>query len=60
MANGARFKMRANAFVLSCALASLVVAALVGVLSLMVLVVGIIISLSVIIIRTDGAGTCGA
>jgi len=50
MANESTGNMRANAFVVMCALASLVVAALVGVLSLM-MQVGIIISLIVMIIR---------
>lgn len=51
-------KMRANGFLFACALASLTVAALVGVLSLTVLVC-IVISLAVIIIRA-GAGTARA
>lgn len=51
-------KMRANGFVFACALASLTVVALVGVLSLTVLVC-IVISLAVIIIRA-GAGTARA
>lgn len=55
MANESTGNMRANAFVIMCALASLVVAALVGVLSLM-MQVGIIISLIVMIIRWGRAG----
>ena len=51
-------KLRADGFVFACALASLTVAALVGALSLAVLV-GIIISVVVIIIR-DRLGTAGA
>lgn len=50
MANGYTGNRRTEAFVIVCALATLVVAALVGVLSLM-MQVGIIISLAVMIIR---------
>lgn len=56
MANESTSNMRANAFVVMCALASVVVAALVGVLSLM-MHVGIIISLIVMIIRWGRART---
>ena len=50
MANGYTGNRHTEAFVIVCALATLVVAALVGVLSLM-MQVGIIISLAVMIIR---------
>jgi hypothetical protein len=56
MANESTGNMRANVFVVMCALASVVVAALVGVLSLM-MHVGIIISLIVMIIRWGRART---
>lgn len=48
--------MRAHALAVTCALASMTVAALVGVLTLTVLV-GIIISLGIIIIRFRRTGT---